>query len=572
MSQEVDMEKQEEVIVGSVPNESQAERDARMAWWREAKFGMFIHWGVYAVLAGVYKDIRDAEWIMMGGKIPVDEYRDYAKKFSAENYDPEAWAEMALNAGMKYVVITAKHHDGFALFPSEVTDWDVSDATPHGRDLIAPLAKATRERGMKFGLYYSHAQDWVHPGGGKGLHYKFIENPGWDEAHKGDYDEYLKSVSAPQVKEILTKYEPDVLWYDTPVNMTAERAKPFADLVPLRPGLIVNDRLGGGYRGDIETPENFIPPTGFSDGRDWETCMTMNDNWGYVHDDNDWIPFDKLLFNLVDIVSKGGNYLLNIGPDEKGKVPQPSVELLAQIGEWMKVNGESIYGAKASPFLRRLPWGRCTVQSADGQCVLYLHVLSQPKSGRVLLPGLQNSIVSAHRLHHDEELKVEVSEHGPVITLRESSSSLVKVVIEGVPKVMETPVLPDEDGIFRLTPIDAQLSGELKAGQMFGFDRIGGWEKKSDLSSWKIESKEGGRFRMKIWATTPEGKGALRVKAPEVDASVEVNPTKRWRRDYLEYDLGEVLLKEQQPKSVEIATDAENLKQVYVNMIELIPV
>jgi len=558
-------------IFGSVPGESTEERDARMAWWREAKFGMFIHWGIYSVLAGVYKQTRDAEWIMMGGKIPVDEYRNFAKDFSAENYDPEAWVDLAVKAGMKYVVITAKHHDGFALFPSKVTDWDVENSTLHGKDVIAPLAKATRDRGLKFGLYYSHAQDWTHPGGGKGLHYKFEKNPGWDEAHKGDYDEYLKNISVPQVRELLTTYQPDVLWYDTPVNMTPERAKPFAELVPLRPGLIVNDRLGGGYRGDTDTPEGSIPPMGFPDGRDWETCMTTNDNWGYVFDDDKWISFDQLVFNLVDIVSKGGNYLLNVGPDKTGTIPKPAQDLFVQIGDWMKVHGESIYGAKASPFHCRLPWGRCTLKPNGNQSSLYCHVFNHPKSGRVVLPGLQNKILSAECLGNGEAIQFESGRHGPVLILNNPSSSAFKLTLEGTPEVVGTPLLPDEDGVFRLTPIDPQVEGKLELGQMFGFNRIGGWEQLDDRCLWEIESQKEGRFRLNLKATTPEGQGSVKIKAPGLEVSVAVNPTKRWRRDYLDYDLGEIQLEKQQLFTVEIFTEIENPKPIYVNQLELIP-
>ena len=566
------MDSQYENIFGSVPGETAEQRDARMAWWREAKFGMFIHWGVYAVLAGVYKETRNAEWIMMGGKIPVAEYRQIAKGFTAENYDPEAWADLAVQAGMKYVVITAKHHDGFALFPSDVTDWDVEGATPHGRDLIAPLAKACRDRGLKFGLYYSHAQDWMHPGGGKGLHYKFEDNPGWDEAHKGDYDAYLKDISLPQVKEILTRYQPDVLWYDTPVNMTPERAKPFAELVSLKPGLIVNDRLGGGYQGDTATPEGQIPPRGYPDGRDWETCMTTNDNWGYVFDDDSWLTFDQALFNLVDIVSKGGNYLLNVGPDKTGLIPQPAVDLLSRLGDWMKANGESIYNAKASPFHRRLEWGRCTVQPDGDDTILYLHVLNRPANGKILLPGLQNTILSAHWLNGDGPMDTESSIHGPVVVLSDSAGTTIKMRIEGSPLVTDTPILPDGDGVIRLTPIDVQVRGELKPTHAFGFDRIGGWQETEDRCEWEAQAQNPGRYRVVLKATTPEGQGALKVNVPGLEASVEVNPTQRWRRDYLDYDLGEIDLANSQAFQVSISTDTENAKPIYVNVIEFQPV
>ena len=330
-------------------NETTAQRDARMAWWRDAKFGMFIHWGVYAVPAGTCDGTKIdgiGEWIMLKGKIPVARYRAYANDFNPTKYDPVAWVALAKETGMRYMVITAKHHDGFALFPTAASKWNIVDATPWKKDLIAPLADAARAQGLKFGLYYSQAQDWTHPGGAKA---GYKDGDGWDDAHKGSFDQYIDQIAVPQVREILTRYQPDVLWWDTPHLMTGDRASKLAALLPLRPGIIHNNRLGEGYKGDTETPEQHIPATGFP-GRDWETCMTMNDTWGFKSDDHNWKPLPKLIHNLVDIVSKGGNYLLNVGPTADGEIPPESVKLLQQVGAWMKVNGESIYGTHASPF------------------------------------------------------------------------------------------------------------------------------------------------------------------------------------------------------------------------------
>jgi alpha-L-fucosidase len=287
--------------------ETPAQRDARMKWWREAKFGLFIHWGVYAVPAGTYQgeQIKGiGEWIMLRGKIPVAEYRAFAGQFNPVKYNPDAWAKLAKDAGMKYLVITAKHHDGFALFPSDASDWDVADATPYKMDLITPLARAARKNGLKFGTYYSQAQDWTNPGGAKS---GYKEGDGWDDAQKGSFDDYLAKIAVPQTREILTRIKPDILWWDTPVWMNANRAAPLHELIALRPGLITNNRLGGGFRGDTETPEQHIPATGFKD-RDWETCMTMNDTWGFKSYDHNWKSTETLIRNLVDIVSKGGNY------------------------------------------------------------------------------------------------------------------------------------------------------------------------------------------------------------------------------------------------------------------------
>ena len=257
--------------------ETPAQRDARMAWWREAKFGLFIHWGVYAVPAGKYGEKTSyGEWIMNSAKIPVAEYKGFAKQFNPVKYDPAAWARLAKDAGMRYIVITSKHHDGFALFPSEASHWNIAEATPYKKDLLGPLVSAAKAEGLKIGFYYSQSQDWNNPGGAKS---GFKEGEGWDDAHKGDYDAYLKNVAVPQVRELLTRYPIDILWWDTPMHMTPQRAAPLAALTKLRPGLITNNRLGGGYRGDTETPEQFVPVTGYKG--DWETCMTMNGHWGY---------------------------------------------------------------------------------------------------------------------------------------------------------------------------------------------------------------------------------------------------------------------------------------------------
>lgn len=406
----------------------------KMEWWRDAKFGMFIHWGVYAVPAGFYnnKEVSGiGEWIMNRGKIPVAEYKQYAKAFNPVKYDPEAWVKMAKDAGMKYIVITSKHHDGFALFDSKVTNWDVADAAPYGKDLLKPLADACHRNGMRLGFYYSQAQDWNHPGGA-------AAGGQWDPAQKGSMDEYIEKIAVPQVEEILANYgQVDILWWDTPTDMTKERAEKFIPVVSKYPNLILNNRLGGGFAGDTETPEQFVPATGFP-GRNWETCMTMNDTWGFKSNDNNWKSTENIIHTLVDIVSKGGNYLLNVGPTAEGVIPQPSVERLQEVGQWMKRNGAALYGTTANPF-HYLPWGRATQKGNK----LYLHVFNWPGNRQLSVP-LQNTIKKAYLLTApNTTLKVQKSGSKSIVHLPAAApdkyASVVVVEMDGAPKVLPLP-------------------------------------------------------------------------------------------------------------------------------------
>jgi alpha-L-fucosidase len=390
------------------PGETLEQRNARMGWWRDAHFGMFIHWGVYAVPAGSYqgKEVKGiGEWILKNAQIPLPEYKAYAREFNPVKYDPDAWVRLAQDAGVKYIVITTKHHDGFALYDSKVSDWDVVDATPYGKDLLKPLVEACRKHGMKIGFYYSQSQDWTHPGGA------IRKTPRWDPAQEGDYDTYLKTIAAPQVREILTNYGDVVeLWWDTPTDMTAERSERFSFVQELQPHIIENNRLQNNFaKGDFCTPEQHIPDTGLP--YDFETCMTMNGTWGYKSMDQNWKSTTVLIRNLVDIVSKGGNYLLNVGPTAEGEIPQPSVERLKEMGAWLKVNGEAIYGTTASPFAAP-EWGRYTKKPG----MLYAHVFDWPADGNLEIKSGGLKFRKATLLGADKA--VEWSASGEGICLR----------------------------------------------------------------------------------------------------------------------------------------------------------
>jgi alpha-L-fucosidase len=520
--------------------ETPAQRDARLQWWREARFGLFIHWGLYAVPAGTWKDQRIGgigEWIMNTAKIPVAEYAALTKDFNPVRYNADEWVALAKRAGMKYIVITSKHHDGFAMFRSAASPYNIYDATPFRRDPLAELAEACRKQDMKLGFYYSQAQDWHHPGGAAaGGH--------WDPAQGGDMDAYLRDIAEPQVRELLSNYGPlAILWWDTPVDMTRERAETLLPLLQLQPGIITNNRLGGGFPGDSETPEQTIPATGFQD-RDWETCMTMNDTWGFKSYDDNWKSTETLLRNLVDIASKGGNYLLNVGPTAEGLIPQPSVERLEAIGRWMSVNGESIYATSASPF-KRLPWGRCTQKPGK----LYLHVFQWPEGGRLSVP-LANRVTGAYLLAQPgEALPTESSDRGATINLPQTAPDPIDTVvvaeIEGAPEPLAVTLFQGEDGVIRLAAADAEIVGE--EARLEGSDElnIGFWTNVNDLAQWQVRVDRPGAFRVEVtYACAPDSGDSEYVVVLGNQAVVgKTEVTGSWR-DYRTVSLGTVRLTE----------------------------
>ncbi len=387
-----------------VRNETLAARAARMKWFSAARFGIFIHWGVYSVPAR-------GEWYMNNAKVPQATYRAYAKDFTAAKYDPQAWAKLFADAGAKYMVITAKHHDGFTLYDSKYSDWNAVKASAAARDLLQPLADAVRAQGIKFGLYYSQSQDWNNFGGGTG------NTQPWDDAQKqGDFDTYLKTIAAPQIHELLDKYHPAYLFFDTEYSMTPERAKPIFDLVASYPDVIMNNRLGGGVLGDTATPEQRIATDPL--GRQFEVCMTINNSWGFNATDERWKSAQELIHNLSDIASKGGNYLLNVGPTSEGIIPQPEVDRLLAMGKWLKTNGEAIYGTDAGPYVDPLPWGRATQKTqANGRTTLYLHVWLWPADGKIFLPGLKQMPASGKLLANGGAVTAAMSDAGLVVSL-----------------------------------------------------------------------------------------------------------------------------------------------------------
>jgi alpha-L-fucosidase len=437
------------------------EHDARMAWWREARFGLFIHWGLYAIPAGEWNgETNHAEWIRTTARIPLETYDQFVGRFNPEKFDAAEWVRLAKDAGMKYIVITSKHHDGFCLFDSEFTNFDVM-STPFGRDILKELSRACRRAGLKMCWYHS-IMDWHHP--------DYLPRRDWetDRSTRGaDYDRYVRYMKN-QLRELVTNYgEIGVLWFDGEWENTWShaRGKDLYEYVRgLQPSIIINNRVDvgragmqgltkdGEYVGDFGTPEQEIPPTGLP-GVDWETCMTMNDHWGYNKNDHNWKSSRELIRMLADIASKGGNFLLNIGPTAEGIFPPESIERLRDIGRWMTLNGEAIYGTQASPF-RALEWGRCTQKPVKRGTRLYLHVFDWPEDGRLVVPGIYNSPEQAYLLADPTKTRLGLnrSEDAIQIALPAEAPDPVDTVVildvEGRPDVSDPPSFEADQNIF----------------------------------------------------------------------------------------------------------------------------
>ena len=444
------------------PTAKQQDLDRRMGWFREARFGMFIHWGLYAIPGGQWKgaEVSGAgEWILQTGRIAPLDYMPLQAQFNPVEFDGDEWVRIAKMAGQKYIVITSKHHDGFALRDSRVSSFDVT-ATPFKRDILKELADACARGGIQLCFYHS-IMDWTHA--------DYLPRREGDDRNPedADFDRYVGYMKE-QLKELLSgRYgKIGILWFDGEweSTWTHERGLDLAKYVrSLDPDIIINNRVDKGrngmaglngegeWAGDYGTPEQEIPATGIA-GSDWETCMTMNDTWGWKQSDTNWKSAETMIQMLCDIASKGGNFLLNVGPQPDGRIPAASIERLARIGTWMETNGEAIYGTAASPFTA-LPFGRCTQKRlAQGRTRLYLHVFEWPISAdgatnSLVIPALKNEIVavrmlgatsfvsSATRLGDGWSISI------PVIA-PDSVSSVIAVDVVGIPATGEPKVSP----------------------------------------------------------------------------------------------------------------------------------
>ncbi len=549
-----------EIAVYATPNakyaaqkETKEQKDKRMEWWRVARFGMFIHWGLYSIPAGEWNGRNYAgasEWLMNTAKIPVKDYDPLQPQFNPYKFDAKKWVQIAKDAGMKYIVITSKHHDGFAMFDSKYTDWDIMN-TPFKRDPLKELAKACEDAGITLCFYHS-IMDWHHP--------DYALRRPWDQrpeipTNMDRYTQFMKN----QLKELLTNYgKIGILWFDgewEPQAWTHERGVDLYHYVrSLQPNIIINNRVdvhrsgmagmsaSDEAMGDYGTPEQEIPANGMP-GVDWESCMTMNGSWGFHKNDHNWKSAQTLVQNLIDCASKGGNYLLNVGPTSLGEIPDASVDRLAAVGKWLKLNGESVYGSQAGPFPKALAWGRVTAKPGK----LYLHVFDRAAK-EIELPGFSAKITTVHPLNNKLALKWRKEDDSVFVSVPTSGGvndgmPVVLVMnIEGKAKVEPVAIRPAKDGSISLNAVDATIKGS-NAGYEADKRAIGYWTNVKDTVEWEFEVKSRGEYNVFVeLACEPGSEGAeYEVQIAGQNLRSKVKATKGWA-DFVRVDLGKVAI------------------------------
>lgn len=477
----------------------------RGAWLKDSRFALFVHWGLYSELAGEWGGKRYfgiAEWIMNRARIPAAAYAKVAERFNPTAFDAREWVRLAKAAGMRHVMVTAKHHDGFAMFRSEVCPYNIVDATPFGRDPLKELAEACREEGLRFGVYYSQTLDWHHPHG--------VGNT-WDTPPPDrDFKRYLRGKAMPQIEELLTNYGPLAgIWFDTPGPITPDESRELVDLVHrIQPDCLVNSRIGNGLGdydtlGDQEIPR--LPRPGL-----WETPDTHNDTWAYSRFDTNWKGAREIAERLVRVVARGGTYLLNVGPDGKGRIPAPSARALREVGDWVRLHESAVHGAGPTP-LGPLAWGDCTV-GGDGQFLL--PVFHWPDHGRLQVPGLRPQPKQA-RMVGGGEVRTELAGNHLVLHLPQPrpgtliptvalewdappATERLDCVLAGCRNILEPAVAAREGCELRA------VRWMEKFGDWKHAECLTDWKPGESSASWDFHTLEPGIFHLDIEYTCPE--------------------------------------------------------------------
>jgi alpha-L-fucosidase len=475
----------------------------RGQWFSQDKYSLFIHWGLFSIPAGEWEGntyYGISEWLMTKhlAEIPVDEYKKLAKEFNPKAFDAKAWVKLAVDAGMKNIVITAKHHEGFAMFDSPSHAFDITDASPYNRDPLKELADEAEKAGIGLGFYYSQNQDWYEQGS--------ADIPWNSNKQKGDFTTYYNEKVVPQVTELLTNYGPiRTVWFDTPGNMTKQQSLALVELVrELQPQALINSRIGNGV-GDFSTLGDHSLSLVNHPGL-WETIDTTNDSWGFAWHDKNWKSPTEIAHRLISTVARGGNYMLNIGPDKNGKIPEIPAENLKETGEWLAQHGQTIYGAKASPWGRAQAWGDITVKENR----LFLHIFKWPENHKIHLSSLSNQVVAATMLNaENQSVKFKKDSNGwlTVILPDNKPNTLVPVValdVKGNLKVSKT-IGIDPQVPTMLSAIFAKCTGceneELRWMQKFGewkyADNLLNWQDKGK-GTWDVDVAKSGQYLLEV--------------------------------------------------------------------------
>ncbi len=483
------------------PSQPPLSETERLAWFKEAKFGMFLHWGAYSV-------IGRHEWARQRFQIPQAEYDQYAKQFNPVNFNAEEWVNIAQNAGAKYMVITSKHHDGFSIFRSKVSDYDM-EITPYKGDPLKELAHAAQRKGMRLGFYHS-IMDWHHP--------DYRPKRDWESRTPkagGNNNRYVDFMKA-QIRELLTGYgDVAMMWFDGEWEHTLKDLKRDDEVYDfirnLQPNCLINDRLyerQAGSRGDFGTPEQFVPATGVVDpsGKPalWESCVTINqDSWGFNKYETEFKTSRDLIRMLIEVVSKGGNLLLNVGPTPDGRIQPEFVTRLEAMGNWMKVNQEAIYGTTASPFARLPFYGRATVKNNN----LYLHVFEWPKNRQLRVPGLKNPVFSA-RLLGDPNAVIGIKKENDdvLLTLPKDApndvASVIALKLDSAPVTVPYLIAPNRSGVIELgaesCEIETRFEQRAKKENALGHVFVTKWTRNDDVPTWSFKTPNGGRYSVEI--------------------------------------------------------------------------
>ncbi len=499
-------------LAAGQPSQPPVPKDQRTRWFQDAKFGMFLHWGPYSV-------IGRHEWSRHMFQIPQAEYDKYARSFNPVNYDPNRWVEIAANAGCRYMVITSKHHDGFAIWRSRAGDYDM-EITPYQGDPLKMLAESCRKKAMRLGFYHS-IMDWHHK--------DYLPKRSWERPDpnvKGDNNRYVDYMKA-QLNELLTQYgDVAMIWFDGEWEHTLRDLKRddeiYDFILSLQPNCLINDRLyerAPGNKADFGTPEQFVPATGMRDpsGKPvlWESCVTINrDSWGYNKYETEFKTTRDLIRMLIEVVSKGGNLLLNVGPTPDGRIQDEFVTRLAAMGQWMKANGEAIYGTTASPFTRLPFFGRATVKGST----LFLHVYEWPSGGQLRVPGLKNLVSSAYLLA-DPSRKFSFRRDGDDVILSvpaeapDPTASVVVVRLDGTPVTVPYVIRPGRDGVIRLgaesCEIETRFEQRAKLENFLGHVFLTNWSRPDDVPTWTFRVPKEGRYRVEVsYGAARGGQGA----------------------------------------------------------------